>query len=135
GRDHRHRELVTRGDAIDLVLHGTGVGVDIDAHWVRGWSSDNGLFRLHEGRRKANHFLTLLLQVQLPVISPAAARWRNGDAGTGNRLVSWFKSRLGLQAVRPRSRPSHRTADLWRLGRMQRPGAARGRRTRRPSLG
>jgi hypothetical protein len=25
------------------------------------------------------------------------ARWRNGDAGTGNRLVSWFNSRLGLQ--------------------------------------
>jgi hypothetical protein len=24
------------------------------------------------------------------------ARWRNGDAGTGNRLVSWFNSRLGL---------------------------------------
>ena len=26
-----------------------------------------------------------------------AARWRNGDAGTGHRLTSWFDPRLGLQ--------------------------------------
>jgi hypothetical protein len=33
------------------------------------------------------------------VLSIATARWRNGYAGTGNRLVSWFNSRLGLQAI------------------------------------
>jgi len=32
------------------------------------------------------------------VLNPPSARWRNGDAETGNRLVSWFKSRLGLQS-------------------------------------
>ena len=28
-----------------------------------------------------------------------AARWRNGDAGTGHRLTSWFDPRLGLQVT------------------------------------
>ena len=31
------------------------------------------------------------------MLNPLSARWRNGDAEAGNRLLSWFNSRLGLQ--------------------------------------
>ena len=34
--DDRDRDMVARGDAIDLVLHRAGIGVDVDAHRAFG---------------------------------------------------------------------------------------------------
>lgn len=47
-------------------------------------------------RAPANHSAMSRLPGGAACDTTRAARWRNGDAGAGNRLVSWFKSRLGL---------------------------------------
>jgi hypothetical protein len=65
-------------------------------HWAVGLSC---LLEADFPRIDANnHFVSSSAHAcPLHVRKLHTARWRNGDAETGNCLVSWFNSRLGLQ--------------------------------------